>query len=203
MDKRKEEIFAQGENACWFSKCGFNNVVRELIRFKELMDEIGEEFFLVGGTCLGVVRNGELIDHDKDIDIGVLGEESLYRIEEKLSKYYDQAHIVGVENGKILWLKNIVGDGILPFEIAAQYIRDDYVFYNRDLGDSWMWPKGRCVWPKRLFDCSEKANCYSVDFNVPSPVGEFLAFFYGENWRTPVNYKDWRHNCNNLYKGWW
>jgi hypothetical protein len=185
-----------------FSRIGMDNVIKELIKFKHRMDRIGETFFLCGATCLGIVRDGGLIKHDKDIDIGVLGEESLYRIEKKLSKYYDQSHIVGAENGKILWLKNIVGEGILPIEVAAQYIEDDCLFYNRDMGKSWLWRKGRCVWPKRLFDKFEKVNYQGIDFNVPSPVEEFLTLFYGADWRTPSHYKDWRYNCYNLYKGW-
>ena len=202
MNQYKKKVFAQGEEACSFSKCGFDNIVKEFIRFKELMDKIGETFFLTGATCLGLVRDGGLIKHDKDIDVGVLGEESLYRIEKKLSKYYDQSHIVGVENGKILWLKNIIGEGILPIEVAAQYIEDDCLFYNRDMGESWQWRRGRCVWPKSLFDKFEKVNYQGIDFNVPNPVEEFLTLFYGRNWETPSRYKDWRYNCYNLFEGW-
>ena len=202
MNRYKKKIFAQGEEACSFSKCGFDNVIKEFVRFKKLMDKIGETFFLCGATCLGLVRNGKLIEHDKDIDVGVLGEEALYRIKEKLSKHYDQSHIVGAENGKILWFKNIIGEGILPIEIAAQYTKDDCLFYNRDMGKSWIWKKGRCVWPKRLFNKFEKIKFQGLAFDVPSPVEEFLTLFYGWNWRMPDHYKDWRYHCHNLFEGW-
>ncbi|GAG84106.1 unnamed protein product, partial [marine sediment metagenome] len=98
----KQEVFAIGEKAVGFTKTGMDNVIKELIQFKKLMDEANEAFFLTGGVCLGIVRDGALIECDKDIDIGVLGEKSLYRVEKKLSSYYDQAHVVGVEKGKIL-----------------------------------------------------------------------------------------------------
>jgi hypothetical protein len=38
---------------------------------KERLDAAGIEFFLMAGTLLGVVRNGDLLPHDKDLDLGV------------------------------------------------------------------------------------------------------------------------------------
>lgn len=40
----------------------------------------GLKFFLVSGTLLGYEREGKLLDHDKDIDIGVIGWEKQYEI---------------------------------------------------------------------------------------------------------------------------
>ncbi len=40
----------------------------------------GLKMFLVSGTLLGYEREGKLLDHDKDIDIGVIGWESQYEI---------------------------------------------------------------------------------------------------------------------------
>ena len=42
-------------------------VLREI---RELMHELGVIFFLRHGTCLGAVRDGELIPWDDDLDIG-------------------------------------------------------------------------------------------------------------------------------------
>lgn len=41
-------------------------------------------FFLVSGTLLGYVREGQLLAHDKDIDVGVLGWEQQYKIGQAL-----------------------------------------------------------------------------------------------------------------------
>jgi len=203
----KQEVFAMGEKAVGFTKTGISNVIRELIQFKKLMDEVNEVFFLTAGVCLGVVRDKALIEHDKDIDIGVLGEESLYRIEKKLSAYYDQAHITGVENGKILWLKKVINESILIIEIQAHYIKNNYVYYNRDLGESWKkkdWNrKGRVVWDKKFFDTLKKVYFAGEYFNTPDFVGEFLTSFYGKDWGTPIKYVDWRYHCHNLFKDWW
>jgi len=202
----KEEVFALGNDAVGFIKTGMDNVIKELIQFKKLMDEANEVFFLTSGVCLGIVRDGALIKHDKDIDIGVLGEENLYRIEKKLSSYYDQAHITGVKNGKILWLKKIVNESILIMEVQAHYAKDNYVYYNRDLGESWKkkdWNReGRVVWDKKFFNKFMKIGFMGETFNVPSLIEEYLTAFYGD-WKTPIKYIDWRYHCDNLYKGYW
>lgn len=192
---------------CGFPKIGMGRIEKELLRFKEFMDEIKEEFFLVGGTCLGLVRDGKLIGYDKDIDIGVFEERSLYRIqrlEKEIFKYYDEVHIVGPDNGKILWLKKYFdGKYVLPIEVAAQYTKDGHLYYNRLMGATWEYEKGKCVWKRSLFDSFKKVNYLGVDFNVPSPVEEFLTAFYGPGWTEDKAHTDWRYYCHCLSEGWW
>lgn len=45
---------------------------RTLMDLKSVMDGQGVEFFLISGTLLGAVREGDILGHDKDIDVGVL-----------------------------------------------------------------------------------------------------------------------------------
>ena len=188
-----------------FLEMGIRKVERELFKFKAFMDEIGEEFFLVAGLCLGLVRDGKLIEYDKDFDIGVMNEPSLYKIveEAKLRGYYEIAHVTECEKGKICWLKKKIGNFVLPIEIIAHYRKDDYVYYNRDLGPTWRYREGRVVYDKRFFDVFEKVSFKGVKFNIPSPVKEYLTAFYGDDWREPKKYTDWRYNCKNLFEGWW
>jgi hypothetical protein len=42
-----------------------------LLEFDKLCRDLGQEYFLVSGTFLGVVRDGGFIGHDNDIDLGV------------------------------------------------------------------------------------------------------------------------------------
>jgi tetratricopeptide (TPR) repeat protein len=42
-----------------------------LLDLKKTLDQAGIEMFLVSGTLLGCVREGRLLDHDKDIDVGI------------------------------------------------------------------------------------------------------------------------------------
>ena len=45
-----------------------------------VFNEIDLKFFLVSGTLLGYEREGKLLDHDKDIDVGVVGWKNQYEI---------------------------------------------------------------------------------------------------------------------------
>lgn len=195
-----------------FSRIGMNNVIKELVRFKYQMDRINEQFFLLGGTELGIVRDGCLIEHDSDLDIGIMSEESLYVIKEKLSKYYDEIQMLDYNsleldkyNGKRLFFKKHFGEWILPIEVQVHYIKDDYVYFNRHLGQTFKrgWKKGRIVWDKKLFNKFEKINFAGELFNIPSPIEEHIKAFYGIDWKTSKVYKDWRYHCHNLYEGWW
>jgi tetratricopeptide (TPR) repeat protein len=44
----------------------------------EVMNSRGLKYFLVSGTLLGYVREGQLLSHDKDIDVGLIGWENQY-----------------------------------------------------------------------------------------------------------------------------
>jgi len=46
----------------------------------KIFNDNGLKMFLVSGTLLGYEREGKLLDHDKDIDVGVIGWEKQYEI---------------------------------------------------------------------------------------------------------------------------
>ncbi len=45
-----------------------------LLDLKQVLDSAGVEFFLRSGTLLGCMREGNFLEHDKDVDIGVFEE---------------------------------------------------------------------------------------------------------------------------------
>ena len=46
-----------------------------LLQLADLLDSIGLRFFLIQGTALGAYRDGDFVEGEKDIDIGVLYED--------------------------------------------------------------------------------------------------------------------------------
>jgi len=62
------------------------NFKRTLQDMKDILDKNNITFFLYCGTCLGAHRERKFIDHDPDIDIGVLDNE-FYKISSVLNNY--------------------------------------------------------------------------------------------------------------------
>ena len=149
---------------CGFSKIGMPRVNYELMKFKNLMDDLGIEFFITAGVLLGLHRDLKLIEYDKDFDFGLFGEDAVQRIYDspKIQEYYDEIHFsntgIEVPNGKLLWLKKYIGEYVIPMELQVHYIKDDYVYYNRDMGKTWKFREGRLVWEKRLFEKWRQKN---------------------------------------------
>ena len=53
---------------------------RALSDLSRMANEKGTPVFLVSGTLLGYVREGQLLAHDKDIDVGIVGWENQYEL---------------------------------------------------------------------------------------------------------------------------
>jgi len=49
--------------------------VAYLTAIKEVFDNLGVEFWLHGGTCLGAIRDGKIIEWDHDIDLGICSDD--------------------------------------------------------------------------------------------------------------------------------
>ena len=63
-----KELKVFKNNKSIFSSIAANDALLDL---KIILDNEKISFFLISGTLLGCIRNGELLGHDKDIDIGV------------------------------------------------------------------------------------------------------------------------------------
>jgi hypothetical protein len=61
---------------------GFNpeKAGQALVALQEILDRTGHKVFLVSGTLLGYAREGQLLAHDKDVDVGVMNWESQFDI---------------------------------------------------------------------------------------------------------------------------
>jgi tetratricopeptide (TPR) repeat protein len=53
---------------------------RALSDLSRMANDKGTPVFLVSGTLLGYVREGQLLAHDKDIDVGIVGWENQYKL---------------------------------------------------------------------------------------------------------------------------
>lgn len=158
-----------------------------LLDLKTVLDKLGVVFWLDGGTLLGACRENGFMASDFDIDVGIKGEDDdkLHVIREALQErgfgyFHLKEHPCG-EGKQLSWVK----DGI-PGDIFVYYSRDGVRF--RVMFD--ITPHGTvryipCVTPARFFERLQKIDFmdYGVEFNMPSPVEEYLECQYGD-WKT-------------------
>src|SRR5690606_12395066 len=58
---------------------------RTLLDLRQDLSKAGIDFFLISGTLLGCVREGSILGHDKDIDVGVMEEFGFQRVHDALT----------------------------------------------------------------------------------------------------------------------
>ena len=146
------------------------------------LKEAGVDAFLAYGTALGAVREGKLIGHDSDADLGYVSEHThpvdvmreSFRLQARLSemgyptfRYSGAAFKVSVREG----------DGSLRgLDVFGGFMHDGHLHlmgeirvpFRRD----WIFPLGTATLEGRPFP-------------VPNNTDRFLAATYGDAWRTP------------------
>lgn len=143
-----------------------------LLEFKKGMDKAGIEFMLGHGTCLGVYRDGEILENDHDIDISIFG-----------SDVKSVAKAVGWKYG-IRWSKpnehTFLVDGI-KFDVTFwQKVGNEY--HNNQ----------RFHKPARLpekFAELKPIEFLGETFLIPKHTEEYLEYYYEKSWETKIDNK--------------
>ena len=143
---------------------------------KQIMDQLEVVFFLRQGTCLGVVRDNELIPWDDDVDLGSviglngLNERSIARV---AAAFRDNGYFAKVEGN----------DHYINAAMTKSSIRMDWACY-RIIGDNIFHYPGIRL-PVRLFTQLKEIEFIGEKFLVPNPPEEYLRIKYGPSWMTP------------------
>lgn len=157
-----------------------------------LMDAIGQtlaalraagvEGFLAYGTLLGAVRQGTLIGHDSDADLGYVSEHEhpvdvmreSFELQRRLTemgyptmRYSGAAFKVDVREA----------DGsVRGLDVFGGFMREGYLYLMGEIRTpfkrEWVFPLGEATLEGRAFP-------------VPADTDRFLAATYGPHWRTP------------------
>lgn len=156
---------------------------------QEIMEKTGFKFFFDMGTLLGIVREGRLLKHDMDIDVGVYvgTEEEKLKIREMLletgakEQYRFSIDEVGIIEQSFVY-KNIKFD--INYYLAGE---SDvcYLMYNDP--DKQL-EAGQMSVVKLHCPHIEKINkilFQGIEINAPEDPEGYLAVRYGENWRIP------------------
>ncbi len=157
----------------------------------DLLDENDIEYWLEGGTLLGVIRENRLLPWDNDLDISVKEDEyskllsvikSLnYRVRFKEFEKDDDPfkkgikRLVKVRNSKFLFFR-----GEVALDIFIKFEKDNEYF--------WQVGKKKKSVDAKYYKELIKYSFDSKEYLIPKLYEEYLTCRYGE-WKTPV--KEW------------
>ena len=157
--------------------------------------------FAVYGTALGFVREGGVISHDQDTDIGIFSDDFSWDfITRAIGHGFQIISIYGMRHHG------------LEISLRREGVKTDIMLFYREGDKVWnsLWDNG-CR--HGLADeIRHEYNCHvfktitvklkNNGVNLASLGEEYLEEVYGKDWRVPVREWDWRtsHKCIKKYE---
>lgn len=161
-----------------------------LLQGKAILEDVGVPYFLVGGTLLGIVREGSLLAHDKDVDVAVLNEDLTPEIKEKIkshSQFRVESKAHG-ENGQLSFYFDDTGFDIFPMTLIGENR-----FFNQR-GELGLW------WPKDMVEKPWSDIQYrGITWKAPKDINGFLDHMYGD-WHVEDKKFNWETHSLNFTK---
>jgi hypothetical protein len=175
-----------------------NIAKQNLLEVQKIFRESGVICFLAYGSCLGMIREGDIMKHDLDTDVGILAEDWNF-------DFLRQFTSAGFK------IMNIFGMFNYGCEIALSKngIKTDVMFFYKDKDRVWnaLWKNGckngqddmiRHIYPKELFESVKEITDKELNnYLVLAKTEKYLETVYGKDWRIPVKKWDWKtdHKC--------
>ena len=147
----------------------------------EILKKNDIKSFLISGTLLGFIRDGHLLEHDNDLDIGLFAEEAstedivnLLRQDKSFMAVYDLGHMVQAthKNGTVI-------------DIFLHYRDKNRIWHGTDIHR----------WYNTPFKLVEREFTGSM-FLVPDPPEQYLDENYG-NWHSQTLFWDYSFDTPN------
>ena len=161
-----------------------NDIARELSQmFNLLKDDFGVEPFVSSGTLLGIVRDGDYIPHDDDLDVCYVGqaqsEKEVVEERRRLCEFLNsKGYRATPSNVAHVWCKT---PGGVALDIFTGFIENDCVSMN---------PLPRNQLKKEAVLPLKQQSFRGHQLYLPNSPDEVLSLNYGPNWRTPD--KSWK-----------
>lgn len=150
---------------------------RALVDLQTVLADVGQKAFLVSGTLLGYAREGKLLAHDKDLDVGIIGWEDQFDVVNALLKSGKFSVDIRHVNGSKTYH--------LPVMHLATRVSIDVFIYHSEGGKYVTGVESKFGYLQNFaFSPFElmAVRFLGIDFYVPSDVERNLAENFG-NWR--------------------
>lgn len=155
----------------------------------EIFRSIDLPFYLCYGTLLGAIREKSLIKNDEDLDVFINKEKLLYSKLPFLK-------LKGLE--LIRYVPNIV----YSFRMNDDGYIDVYILHELKWYNPWSFycfSLESKIQPKKYFMEYEQIDFWGVKCMCPKNPESLLAFWYGDDWRTPVNGHNFCYEVKTAY----
>lgn len=149
---------------------------RNLKEAKQVLGQLGVEFLLYSGTCLGATRDRAFIPWDDDIDlVSVIGINGLTEelVEVAGAAFRDNGYFIREINGAHANTKSMMKDFVRIGWDCARIID----------GAIYAYPGVRL--PAEFFTQPKEIEFLGEKFLVPNPPEEYLRLKYGAEWMLP------------------
>ena len=154
-----------------------------------LLSEHNIEYFLHYGTLLGAVREGDLLEMDDDIDIGinVRDRDKLLQI---LPEHFPSFQVGEWPNESPYFLQSCreIGDEktyidfyLYDSDINENYIIDRWNYYGR-----WAEPNYHVMIPKDIIYPIEQKTFRWGESAMPAKAVETVEYLFGDRWMHPA-----------------
>lgn len=183
----KKECTRETERCKYHSKCCTRNLEIILEYVDSLFKEINIKYWLDYGTLLGAVREGQLIEYDTDIDLGILESDrgKLISLEDRIENdgFY-------LNKDKKLDFYRIALSKIntLHADIFFWKKREDGTLYREEYMKKDE-NKGRDFNEISIREL-ETRNINNKPYPVPSDPEDFCRFRFGSNWKEKIKYSE-------------
>lgn len=153
-----------------------------LLLLKDILDKNHLRFLLLFGTLLGAVREHDFIAHDEDIDL-VMKKEDMPAF---LSTLFE-LRVHGFE------LARYERRGLLSIIRKGEYI--DFYFFEPYPEDRSLYYCCRDICKKETLDDTILYPFQGSEFLIPRKYIEYLEYYFGSNWQTPIQTTDFNQSA--------
>lgn len=158
---------------------------KTLLDMDKILRKYNQPYFLACGTALGVVREGQFIEHDSDIDLGVFRDDYNPEIESRILEVFKLKHRFGSINTGYE-LSFIHPETGVSLDIFLHYKENFFYWYPTFLSVCDKAKNKMCRWKYTPFGL-KPIEFFGGVFNLPDPIDLYLTESYGD-WKTPKSF---------------
>lgn len=168
---------------------------KNLVDFKEVMDELKIDFWLDSGTALGIYRDKDIVDGDEDdSDICMWKDEHAYKSPiflEKLKEkgftiLHDWKFVNGTSEGIGIKRDGNKIDIIMMHRKKNEHGSATFYLARNLSGQMGSLAYYAFVFPDILYNKFKKIKWKDVSFLIPDDIEGYLVARYGPDWKTPI-----------------